>query len=153
MTGADETQVVVFRAGSQEFALDISQVERVLRYQEPTAVPKGPAFLEGVLPYRGDVVPVVDLRKRLDLAAPVREETRVMIVDVDRQRVGMVVDHVKEVLRIDSTAIATPPPIVRGLAAKFIAGIITRPDRTIVVLSAGKLFTSKEKLRLAEAGA
>jgi len=147
----DELQFVVFRLGSQEFALSIVQVERILRYEAPAALPQAPAFLEGVMPYAGGVVPLVDLRKRLSLEAPLKEETRVMVVHQDDQHVGVVVDQVKEVLRVDTRTIASPPPMVRGLAARYISGIITRPGRTIVVLNAGRILSSEERLALEEA--
>ncbi len=147
----DELQFVVFRLGPQEFALSIVQVERILRYEAPAAVPQAPEFLEGVMPYGGGVVPLVDLRKRLSLEAPLKEETRVMVVHLDDQHVGVVVDQVKEVLRVDTRTIASPPPMVRGLAARYISGIITRPGRTIVVLNAGRLLSTEERLALSEA--
>ena len=70
MNGVDDIQVVTFRVGSQEFALDILQVERILRYVAPAPLPQSPDFLEGVVQYEGGAVPVVDLRKRFELAAP-----------------------------------------------------------------------------------
>jgi len=148
MNTADDIQVVVFRIGPQEFALDILQVERILRYERPSALPQAPDFLEGVVRYEGGVVPVVDLRKRLEVDAQVREETRLMIVRLDDQRVGMLVDEVREVMRLDSTTIAPPPPMVRGLAAAYIAGIISREERTIVILNAGRLLSSTERMAL-----
>ena len=148
MNTADDIQVVVFRIGPQEFALDILQVERILRYERPSALPQAPDFLEGVVRYEGGVVPVVDLRKRLEVDAQVREETRLMIVRLDEQRVGMLVDEVREVMRLDSTTIAPPPPMVRGLAAAYIAGIISREERTIVILNAGRLLSSTERMAL-----
>jgi purine-binding chemotaxis protein CheW len=151
MTSGDDIQVVIFRTGTQEFALEISQVERILRYQRPAALPNAPDFLEGVIPYGDGVAPVVDLRKRLGLDAPLLEDTRLMVVMVDGQRVGMLVDQVREVARIDSRAIAAPPPMVRGLAAKYIAGVLTIGDRTIVLLHTGRLFSTKERVKLEEA--
>lgn len=148
MTTGDDIQVVIFQGGTQEFALEISQVDRILRYQAPSPVPSAPAFLEGVLPYAEGVVPVVDLRRRLELPAEQREETRIMIVTLDGQRVGMVVDGVREVLRVDSRRIAPSPPMVRGLAAKYILGVLTLEDRTVILLQAGKLFSSAERQQL-----
>jgi purine-binding chemotaxis protein CheW len=151
MTSGDDIQVVIFRTGTQEFALEISQVERILRYQRPAALPNAPDFLEGVIPYGDGVAPVVDLRKRLGLDAPVLEDTRLMVIMVDSQRVGMLVDQVREVARVDSRAVAPPPPMVRGLAAKYIAGVLTIGDRTIVLLHTGRLFSTKERVKLEEA--
>lgn len=152
MTTGDDVQLVTFRVGPQEFAFDILQIERILRYQAPSPLPQAPEFLEGVIPYAGGAVPVVDLRKRLQLEAPVREETRLMVVDLGDQRIGVLVDEVREVIRVDSTTIAAPAPVVRGLAAAYIAGIVTRADRTIIILNARKLLSSTERLALTGIG-
>lgn len=151
MTTGDELQFVIFRLGSQEFALSIFQVERILRYEEPATLPNAPEFLEGVVPYGQGVVPLVDLRKRLGLEATYREETRVMVVEYDAEHVAVVVDLVAEVLRVDTTTITPPPSMVRGLAAAYISGVIVRPGRTIIVLNAARLLSSTERLALAEA--
>ncbi len=151
VTTGDELQFVIFRLGSQEFALSIFQVERILRYEAPATLPNAPGFLEGVVPYGRTVVPLVDLRKRLGLEATHREETRVMVVQYEEEQVAIVVDLVVEVLRVDTSTITLPPPIVRGLAAAYISGIIARPGRTIVVLNAARLLSSTERLALSEA--
>jgi purine-binding chemotaxis protein CheW len=153
MTTGDDVQVVTFRVGRQEFAFDILQVERILRYSPPSPLPKAPEFLEGVMPYGDAAVPVIDLRKRFELEAPIREETRLMVLEMENQRVAVLVDEVREVLRVDATSIAAPGPVVSGLAAIYIAGIITRPERTIIVLNARKLLSSTERLALSELGA
>lgn len=153
MNTGDDIQVVTFRVGRQEFAFDILQVERILRYAAPSPLPKAPRFLEGVLPYGGGAVPVIDLRKRFELEASIREETRLMVVELENQRVAVLVDEVREVLRVDTTTIAAPGPMVSGLAAEYIAGIITRPERTIIILNARKLLSSTERLELDKLGA
>jgi purine-binding chemotaxis protein CheW len=150
MTG-DELQFVVFLLGTQEFGLSIFQVERILRYESPAPLPNAPDFLEGVVPYGSGVVPLVDLRKRIGLAAEHREETRVMVLQFEEYHVAVVVDQVVEVLRVDTRTITPPPPMVRGLAAEYISGIISRPGRTIVVLNAARLLSSTERLALTEA--
>ncbi|MGH7519051.1 MAG: chemotaxis protein CheW [Gemmatimonadales bacterium] len=147
----DQIQLVAFRVGTQEFALEILQVERILRYERPAPLPKSPDFLEGVVTYDGIPVPVVDLRKRLEVPAPIDDQTRLMVLALDDQRVAVIVDEVREVLRVDSTTIVAPPPIVRGLAAPYIAGLVTRGERTLVLLQAAKLLSSTERLALSDA--
>lgn len=151
-TGED-IQVVTFRVGRQEFAFDILQVERILRYTPPSPLPKAPPFLEGVMQYGEGAVPVIDLRKRFELEATIREETRTMILELETERVAVLVDEVREVMRVDSTTIAAPGAVVSGLAAAYIAGIISRPGRTIIILNARKLLSSTERLALDQAGA
>jgi purine-binding chemotaxis protein CheW len=153
MNTGDDVQVVTFKVGRQEFAFDILQVERILRYSEPSPLPKAPEFLEGVLSYGGSAIPVIDLRKRFELEAPIGEETRMMVIEIEAQRVVVVVDAVSEVVKVDSTAISAPGALVSGLAAVYIAGIISAPDRTIIILNARKLLSSTERLALDTIGA
>jgi purine-binding chemotaxis protein CheW len=153
MTTGDDVQIVIFRVGSQEFAFDILQVERILRYSAPSPLPKAPEFLEGVLAYGESAVPVIDLRKRFELDAPIRDETRMMVLELDGQRVAVLVDEVREVMRVDSTAIAAPGPVVSGLAAAYIAGIVARMGRTVIMLNPRKLLSSTERLALTQLGA
>jgi purine-binding chemotaxis protein CheW len=146
----DQIQLVAFRVGTQEFALEISQVERILRYERPAPLPKAPDFLEGVITYDGLPVPVVDMRKRLELPGPIDDQTRLMVLALEDQRVAVIVDEVREVLRVDSTTIIAPPPIVRGLAAAYIAGLVTRGERTLVLLQASRLLSSSERVALTD---
>jgi purine-binding chemotaxis protein CheW len=153
VTTSDDVQVVTFKVGRQEFAFDILQVERILRYTEPSPLPKAPDFLEGVLPYGSGAVPVIDLRKRFEVDAPITDDTRLMVLELESQRVAVLVDSVCEVVKVDSTAIAAPGPVVAGLAAVYIAGIISLPERTIIILNSRKLLSSTERLALQSLGA
>ena len=152
MTG-DDVQLVTFRVGRQEFAFDILQVERILRYSAPSPLPNAPGFLEGVLPYGDGTVPVIDLRKRFELEAAIREETRLMVLELEGQRIAVLVDEVVEVLRVKSISISAPSPFVSGLAAVYISGIVTRGGRPLIILNARKLLSSSERLSLSELGA
>ena len=150
-TTGDDVQLVNFRVAGQDFAFNIFQVERILRYESPAALPKSPDFLEGVLQYQGGPVAVIDLRKRLGVAAPLKDETRIIVLDWDGGRIGVVVDAVTEVLQIGAGEVIPPPSIVKGLAAEYITGLVGREQRTIIVLNTGKLLASKEKLALTTA--
>jgi purine-binding chemotaxis protein CheW len=145
---SDEVQLVTFRLGDAEFAFNIFQVERVLRHQAPERLPQAPAFLEGVLAYGDGVVPVVDLRKRVGIRAPVAEETRIVVVELEQGRVGVVVDAVKEVLRVPAERVAPPPPLVKGLAASYISGVVRLEQRTVIVLAPAKLLTTTEHVAM-----
>ena len=147
-TAGDDVQLVTFKVAGQDFAFNIFQVERILRYEAPAALPKAPDFLEGVLRYQGTAVPLVDLRKRLGVAAPLREETRSVILEWEGGKLGVVVDAVTEVLQVAASEITSPPRIVKGLAAEYITGIVVKDGRTIIVLNTARLLSSQEKLAL-----
>lgn len=151
MSAGDDVQLVTFRVAGQDFAFHIFQVERILRYERPAPLPRSPDFLEGVLRYEGGAVPIVDLRKRLGVAAPVRDDTRTVILEYDGGKIGMVVDTVTEVLQVAADQVTTPPGIVKGLSAAYISGMVVTGGRTIIVLNTAHLLGSKEKLALESA--
>jgi purine-binding chemotaxis protein CheW len=146
--GGDDIQLVTFRVGGQDFAFNIFQVERILRYEAPAPLPKAPEFLEGVLRYQGGAVPLIDLRKRLGAPAPLKDDTRTVILEWDGAKIGAIVDTVTEVLQVQATEVTAPPAIVKGLAAEYITGLIVKEKRTIIVLNTNKLLASKEKLQV-----
>jgi len=148
----DDVQLVAFRTGTQEFAFDILQVERILRWQQPAPVPGAPGFLEGMLQHGASAMPVVDLRKRLGLPAEVNDDTRIVVVTMGGEGVGVVVDEVREVMRVDAGVIAAPPQMIRGLAAEFITGIATVGERVLLLLNARRLFSSTERVELERLG-
>ena len=148
MSAQEEVQLVTFRVGGQEFGLNIFDVERVLRYEAPAPLPEAPDFLEGVMEYGEAAIPVVDLRKKLNVDAAVLDETRTMILVWDQGKIAVVVDAVVELLKAPVDEITPPPPIVRGLAAEYINGIYTREGRTIVILAVARILSSTERLAL-----
>ena len=148
-----QVQLVTFRIGGEEFGLDVFQVHEILRFTEPTAMPKAPAFVEGVLDVRGTLVPVVDLRKRFEVHdLRYDDDTRIIVVDFQGERLGLIVDEVTEVLRAPETAVTAPPQYVKGLAAEFIRGIVRLENRLVVLLDLDRILSSQERMQLVFAG-
>lgn len=148
-----QVQIVTFRVGGEEFGLDVFQVHEILRYEPPTAMPRAPEFVEGVLDVRGTLVPVVDLRRRFE-TPEVRtdDDTRIVVVEHGGERLGLVVDSVTEVLRAPETAISPPPSYIRGLAAEFVRGIVRLGDRLVILMDLDRILTSQERIALASSG-
>jgi purine-binding chemotaxis protein CheW len=144
-----QVQLVTFRVGGEEFGLDVFSVHEILRYEPPTPMPKAPAFVDGVLDVRGTLVPVVDLRRRFEVGElRYDEDTRIVLVDFGGERLGLVVDEVREVLRVPETAVAPPPSFVRGLAAEFLRGIVKLGDRLVVLVDLDRILSSQERIAL-----
>ena len=145
-------QLVTFRLGDDFFAADIYSVERVLRYQPPTPIPNVPAWVDGVIEYRGRIIPVIDLRLRFGLERiEPRPESRILVFSVGNDWIGAIVDAVLEVASPTSDQLAPPPPLFRGLSAEFLRGVVRRNDRLIVFLEVTKLLTTDERLVLEQA--
>ncbi len=144
-------QFIIFRLNRTEFAVPIEQVTRILRPVKCTRVPRAPAFLEGIINLHGDIVPVIDLAKRLQMAAmPHDDETRIIVAEVDNQRVGMVVDSVTEILSLPQTAIESPPGIIAKISDAYLTGVAVHDDRLFVILDLGRVLTTEELADLHE---
>lgn len=149
-----QVQVVAFRIGAEEFGLDVFGVHEILRHQNPTPLPRAPHFVEGVIDVRGALVPVVDLRRRFEVPhATVDAATRIVVVEHDGERLGLVVDSVSEVMRIPETAVAAAPSYVRGIAAEFIRGIVRHEGRLVVLLDVERILSGEERIALQQESA
>jgi len=140
-----ENQLVVFDLADEHYGVDIGAVEGIIKMQAITAVPHAPQFVEGVANLRGEVLPVIDLRKRFALPiADADRQTRVVVIDVRGTKVGMVVDAVTEVLRVSEEAIEPLSSIVSTVDSAFITGIAKVDDRLIILLDLGKVLSAQE---------
>ena len=141
-----ERQLVVFDLGGEHFGVDIVAVDGIVDMMEITRVPQSPEFVEGVTNLRGSILPVIDLRKRLRLPVLDRtKETRIVVVNMDGLKVGMVVDAVSEVLTISDDVIEPPPPSITSVDTAFITGIAKVAPRLIILLDLVKVLSMEEK--------
>jgi|SRR6185437_15394372 len=149
---SDTVKLVTFRLGHEVFAADVTSVERVLRYTTPSSVPDVPAWIVGVLEHRAGVIPVVDLRQRVELPdLAVTPETRILVLTTGAGPVGAVVDAVLAVTSVPAVAISEPPPLFRGLAAEFVRGIAKLDDRLAVILDVDRVLSSADRIVLEQA--
>lgn len=140
-----EEQLVVFDLAGEHYGLDISAVEGIIKMQSITKMPQAPIFVEGVTNLRGMVVPVIDLRKRFGmLVQEYTKDTRIVIVNMDKTKVGIVVDGVSEVLRVPENAIEPTPAMVSGMDSAFIRGIAKVDGRLITLLDLTNVLTITE---------
>lgn len=146
--GGEERQFLVFRLGEDEFGLPIEAVDEVARVPEQiTRLPKTPKFLEGVINLRGEVLPVVDQRRRFDMP-PLDQQgaRRLIVVRTERHKAGLIVDGVSEVLRWRSDAIE-PAPDLTNEAVRLVHGVINleKAGRIVLLLDPAELLTRTER--------
>ncbi|MEW5944953.1 MAG: chemotaxis protein CheW [bacterium] len=147
---APDYQLLSFLLGRETYALDVLSVQGVERMTEITSIPRMPDFVEGVIDLRGQIVPIIDLRKRFGLPASAPDKaTRIIIIEFERKQVGLIVDSVYEVIRIDRkdvkkmTAIGSLP-----IDSDFLIGVAKHKDKLVIVLNIEKVFTAEEKSTL-----
>jgi purine-binding chemotaxis protein CheW len=144
-----ENQLVVFNLANEDYGVDIAAVDGIVKMQAITHVPHTPSFVEGITNLRGEVLPVVDLRRRFGLPQEeATKDTRIVNVEVDGVRVGMVVDAVSEVLRVAEEDIEPPSPIVTTVDSAFIAGIAKVDERLIILLDLARVLSTEEQAEL-----
>jgi purine-binding chemotaxis protein CheW len=137
-----ETQLVVFDLASEYYGVDIGDVREIIRMQNVTRVPGTPAYMEGVTNLRGKVVPVVDLRKRLDLKVKAQtKESRIVVVDIGGKDVGVIVDGVTEVLRIPLASVEPPSQMVADSERGYIRGIAKLEDKLVILLDLDRVLS------------
>jgi purine-binding chemotaxis protein CheW len=142
-------QFVIFQVGAQNFAVEITRVKEIQRYKKPTAIPKSPQFLEGVIEVRGNLIPVVDLRKRFEISPHETDSrTRIIIVRAAKRKVGIVVDAVHRVLPIPFKDIKAPPAIAHAHGADPMLAVAKHKNELYVVLDLDRILTSIGKINL-----
>ncbi len=143
---AELMQLVTFSIGEEEFGVDILKVQEIIRMMEITKVPRAPEFVEGVINLRGKVIPIIDLRRRFGLSSRDHDKhTRIIVIEINNMIVGFVVDSVSEVLRIPSSTVEPPPPVVSGLESEYISGVGKLEDRLLILLDLDRLLSSEEQ--------
>lgn len=143
---AKEYHLVVFAIGDEEFGVEITQVKEIVRLMEITYLPKAPAFIEGVINLRGQVIAVVNLAKRLGISAkPKSDAVRIIILEVQENNVGMVVDSVSEVLKLGADQVQEVPQIIETeVPQHYIYAVGKLKDRLLVLLDLNRVLTPEE---------
>ncbi len=150
-TGGLEEQLVVFRLRRELYGVPISSVREIIRWQQVTSLPTAPEFVEGVINLRGTVVPVIDLAKRFAIEGiPATNDTRIVVVEMSGQLVGIVVDGVSEVLRITHAEIEPPSSISGSVDIEFLRGVGKSGDRLIVLLDLTRVLSPAEAAALSD---
>ncbi len=139
---------LVFRLGDSEFGLPIEAVIEVAQLPaQITRLPKTPKFLEGIVNWRGDVLPVIDQRRRFDMPASTAPAgRRLVVITTERHRAGLIVDSVSDVLRTRAAAIA-PPPDLTDATNRLVKGVVNlaEADRMVLLLDPAEILTQAEQ--------
>ena len=137
-------QIVSFRAGGEEFGIDILRVQEIIRNQHLTRVPNSSDFVDGVINLRGQVIPVITLRKCLGITQPPGDDqTRIVVLEVRDTVLGFIVDSVPEVLRIPAGAIE-PPPRLSKAEREYVSGVANLGERLLLLLDVERLIGAQE---------
>lgn len=138
-------QWVTFRLDNETYGINVMQVQEVLRYTEIAPVPGAPAYVLGIINLRGNVVTVIDTRQRFGLASSdVTDNTRIVIIEADKQVVGILVDSVAEVVYLRQSEVETAPNVGNEESAKFIQGVCNKNGKLLILVELDKMMSEEE---------
>ncbi len=145
----EKIQVVSFHLGNEEYGVDISQVQEIIRMVGITHVPRAPHFMEGVINLRGQLIPIIDLRTRFGMErAGHTKHTRIVVTEIAAKRVGIIVDSVSEVLNLPIENVEEAPEMIAGVGTEYISGVGKVSDRLVILLELQKVISIQEKQEL-----
>jgi len=138
-------QWVTFRLDGETYGINVMQVQEVLRYTEIAPVPGAPEYVLGIVNLRGNVVTVIDTRKRFGLQpCNVTDNTRIVIIESDKQVIGILVDSVAEVVYLHASEIETAPNVGNDETSKFLQGVCNRENELLILVDLNKLLSPDE---------
>jgi purine-binding chemotaxis protein CheW len=144
-SGADSGQYLTLRLGSEDYAINILRVQEIRSYEEPTRMVNSPNFIKGVVNLRGVIVPIVDLRLKLNIAKVEYDEfTVVIILSVAGTVMGAVVDGVSDVVTLKAEDIKPAPQFESAIDARFILGLAHADERMLIVMDMETLMSHAE---------
>ena len=142
---ADGGQYLTLRLGGEEYAIDILRVQEIRSYEEPTRMVNAPNFIKGVINLRGVIVPIVDLRLKLNIEkVEYNEFTVVIILNVRGTVIGAVVDAVSDVVTLTSQSIKPAPQFETAIDSRFITGLANMGERMLIVMNMEALLSNAE---------
>lgn len=145
-----ENQFVVFKLGEEKYGVDILNVGTISEYLEITRVPDAPIYVEGMINLRGDIIPVINLKKRFNMQeTEISDETRIIIYSIDGVDIGFLVDEASQVLRVDEKDIEATPAILRGVEREYISGVAKFEGQIIILLDLAKILSDAERAEVA----
>jgi purine-binding chemotaxis protein CheW len=138
-------QWVTFKLENETYGVNVMQVQEVLRYSDIAPVPGAPSYVLGIINLRGSVVTVIDTRSRFGLPpSDITDNTRVVIIESDKQVIGILVDSVAEVVYMKASEIELAPNVGTDESAKFIKGVCNREDELLILVDLDKLLSDEE---------
>lgn len=138
-------QWVTFRLDNETYGVNVMQVQEVLRMTEIAPVPGAPDYVLGIINLRGNVVTVIDTRKRFGLELrEVDDATRIVITEIEQQVIGMLVDAVAEVVDVRMSEIETAPNVGNDESSRFIQGVSSREGELLILVDLNKLLSADE---------
>ena len=149
-TEDSQIQLVTFRLGNELYGVDIMAVKEIVRIQPIRPIPNAPNYMVGILNLRGEIIPIIDLHRRFNIAFANEEdeldelESGFIILNINGKQLGIIIDRVSRVATVNFSDIQTAPRMSGGIGSEYIRGVVRNDDGYLIILDIVRLFDPKE---------
>lgn len=155
---ADEVsqyQLVTFQLGEELYGVDIMDVKEIVKIQSVRPIPNAPYYVEGIFNLRKEIIPIINLHKRFRLKKVISDEDSeveggFIILDIDGNKIGIIIDRVARVVSVNVADIKAPPQMLSGIGTEYIQGVIKQESQYLIMLDIRRLFNAKELRKIIE---
>jgi len=151
MATMTEVRLITFRVGPETFVLDIMAVRQIVQYAGSTTVPTAPSFVEGIVVLRNEVIPIIDLRRRLYPRSDRAEQPLVLITHTSAGIIGLKVDEVRRIVTLPTDSFLPPPALVRGIRGELLIGVVPHGEEVYLLIDVDAVLSEPEKIELIQA--
>ena len=144
-------QLVTFRLGEELYGVDIMDVKEIVKVQNVRPIPNAPYYVEGIINLRSEIIPIINLHKRFHIQKMAEQadeneedEGGFIILDIDGNKIGIIIDRVARVVPVEKGDIKPPPQMLSGIGTEYINGVVRQETEYLIILDTRKLFNPKE---------
>ena len=152
---ADATiQLVTFQLGEELYGVDIMDVKEIVKTQAIRPIPNAPYYVEGIFKLRSEIIPVMNLHKRFHLSKLAKsddteeDEGGFIILNIDGNKIGIIIDRIARVVTIETADIKDPPQMLSGIGTEYIQGVYRQDNNYLIILAIRRLFNAGELQKL-----
>lgn len=139
-----EQQYIIFKLNDERFAANINEVSSITDYSSITPVPNGPSYVDGLLNLRGDIIPVINLKKRFKMDTTQETDKRIIIARKDDLEIGFLVDDASQSMTVSEDKILPPPKVAIRKDNHYISEVCISGDELIIVIDLESVLTDDE---------
>lgn len=142
----NDNKILIFGLSNEKYATNITEVERILGYVEPTVLPETPGFVKGVIDYEDSILPIISLTNKFNLGEEkISETTKIIVVKRKEKKFGAIVDNVYEVTDINNGNIEETPEITNAVERKYISGLMKLDNHIVILLDLDRILSSEDE--------
>lgn len=139
-----DKQYIIFKLNDEKFAANINHIASITEYTSITPLPNGPAYVDGLLNLRGDIIPVVNLKKRFKMAEQKMNEKRILIARKNNVQIGFLVDDASQSMTVEESKILPPPKIAIKRENDYISEVCIYNNELIIVVDLDRVLSEDE---------